>query len=380
MSWTALMPLKAAGARKSRLAGRLSAAERDRLTERMLAHVQGVLAEVRIIGRIVLLAEAPPPGWTARLIADEGRGLNAELAAARVMLGPGPLLVIHPDLPELTSEDVSALLSLAEEAGAASAPDHHATGTNAVAIADGRRWTFRFGPDSAARHRRAAPATIYRAGLAFDLDTEADLARLAAEVDAGTLTVLLRRREREPPTATLALRVPASRDQRLCLRRAKPLSISSFMAKQSAGILIYRRRGGIVEVLLVHPGGPFWRNRDEGAWQIPKGGIEAGETAAAAALRECAEELGVELEGVPRPLARIRQAGGKWVEAFALQHELDADAIVSAAFEIEWPPRSGMTQSFPEVDRAAWFGLAEARAKILPSQASLLDRFEALPI
>ena len=145
------------------------------------------------------------------------------------------------------------------------------------------------------------------------------------------------------------------------------------MAKESAGILLYRTRDAALEVLLVHPGGPFWRKRDAGAWQIPKGGIEDGETAAAAALRECKEELGVALEGVPRPLARIRQTGGKWVEAFALEQDIDADAISSISFEVEGPPRSGTMQSFPEVDRAAWFALDEARTKILPSQASLLD-------
>jgi predicted NUDIX family NTP pyrophosphohydrolase len=145
------------------------------------------------------------------------------------------------------------------------------------------------------------------------------------------------------------------------------------MAKESAGILLYRRQGGRLEVLLVHPGGPFWRNRDVGAWQIPKGGLEEGETAQAAALRECHEELGVAMVGKPLPLARIRQAGGKWVEAFALEQDIDADAIRSISFEVEWPPRSGTMRSYPEVDRAAWFALDEARDKMLPSQAPLLD-------
>ena len=145
----------------------------------------------------------------------------------------------------------------------------------------------------------------------------------------------------------------------------------------SAGILLYRRRGG-VEVLLVHPGGPFWRSRDVGAWQIPKGMVQAGEDPAAAAAREFEEELGTPLPGQPVPLARIRQKGGKWVEAFALEGDLDAATIRSNAFELEWPPRSGERQSFPEVDRAEWFTADAARAKILPSQAPLLDALEAM--
>lgn len=145
------------------------------------------------------------------------------------------------------------------------------------------------------------------------------------------------------------------------------------VSRESAGILLYRRDGGRLEVLLAHPGGPFWRNRDAGAWQIPKGGIEEGETAAEAAIRECEEELGTTIAGTPWPLARIRQSGGKWVEAFALEQDFDADAISSNSFEVEWPPRSGVLQSFPEVDRAAWFDLEAARTKMLASQAPLLD-------
>ena len=147
---------------------------------------------------------------------------------------------------------------------------------------------------------------------------------------------------------------------------------------RSAGILLYRRREGLLEVLLVHPGGPFWRNRDAGAWQIPKGEIEPGEHAAAAAVREFEEELGLAVPGHPFPLATIRQKGGKWVEAFALEGELAEDRIVSNCFELEWPPRSGRLQSFPEVDRAKWFSVEEARGMILPSQAPLLDAVEEL--
>lgn len=149
------------------------------------------------------------------------------------------------------------------------------------------------------------------------------------------------------------------------------------MKKLSAGIILYRRMNGGIEVLLVHPGGPFWRNRSEGAWMIPKGGVEEGEDAAACALREFEEETGTRLSGEPWPLCCIRQAGGKWVEAFALEGDLDPERIVSNHFTVEWPPRSGAFQSYPEVDRAAWFGLPEARAQILPSQAPILDALEA---
>lgn len=150
------------------------------------------------------------------------------------------------------------------------------------------------------------------------------------------------------------------------------------MAALSAGILLYRRREGAIEVLLVLPGGPYWRRRDAGAWQIPKGAVEADEDHAACALREFEEELGGRPSGALRPLARIRQAGGKWVEAFALEGDLDTAAIVSNRFEMEWPPRSGRRESFPEVARAAWFNPDEARAKMLPSQLPLLDALEAL--
>lgn len=148
------------------------------------------------------------------------------------------------------------------------------------------------------------------------------------------------------------------------------------MAALSAGILLYRRGGAGLEVLLVHPGGPFWRNRDDGAWMIPKGLVEPGEDAARAALREFEEELGSCLSGTPEPLGRIRQAGGKYVEAFAIEGDLDADAIVSNQFSMEYPPKSGHFRSFPEVDRAAWYGMAAARAKILPSQLPILDALE----
>lgn len=149
------------------------------------------------------------------------------------------------------------------------------------------------------------------------------------------------------------------------------------MALESAGILMWRRRAGL-EVLLAHFGGPYWRNKDDGAWAIPKGLIEPGETPEAAARREFEEELGVKPVGALVPLGRIRQRGGKWVEPFALEGDLDPDAIVSHVYKQEWPPRSGRLQEFPEVDRAAWFDLAEARVKILPSQRPILDALEAI--
>ncbi len=145
----------------------------------------------------------------------------------------------------------------------------------------------------------------------------------------------------------------------------------------SAGVLLFRMRGGALEVLLVKPGGPFWRNKDVGAWMIPKGGIEAGETAAQAALREFEEETGTRLTAVPFPLATVRQAGGKLVEAFALEGDLDAATASSNSFEVEWPPRSGQRRHFPEVVEVRWMGLAEARAMMLPSQLALLDALEA---
>lgn len=142
----------------------------------------------------------------------------------------------------------------------------------------------------------------------------------------------------------------------------------------SAGILLYRRSGPEPEVLLVRPGGPFWRSRDKGAWMIPKGLIEEGEDPAAAALREFEEELGTRPSGVLRPLGRSRQKGGKWVEAFCMEGDLDTSSISSAHFKMEYPPRSGQFRSFPEVDKAGWFDFARARECILSSQAPILDR------
>ena len=147
------------------------------------------------------------------------------------------------------------------------------------------------------------------------------------------------------------------------------------MAARSAGILLYRRRDGGTEVLLVHPGGPLWARRDEGAWSIPKGEYEASEDPLGAARREFEEELGSPPpDGPAEDLGQIRQKSGKWVRAFAVEGDLDADRIVSNTCELEWPPRSGRRIVIPEVDRAQWFGLDEAGKKINPAQAKLLER------
>jgi predicted NUDIX family NTP pyrophosphohydrolase len=145
------------------------------------------------------------------------------------------------------------------------------------------------------------------------------------------------------------------------------------MPRISAGLLLYRRRGPALEVLLVHPGGPFWRTRDLGAWSIPKGEAAPGEDLLGVARRELREEIGVDVDGAFLPLAPVRQAGGKLVHAWAVEADLDADAIVSNTFEMEWPPRSGRQQAFPEVDRAAWFAVDEARRRILSGQVPLID-------
>jgi predicted NUDIX family NTP pyrophosphohydrolase len=150
------------------------------------------------------------------------------------------------------------------------------------------------------------------------------------------------------------------------------------MAQSSAGVLLYRRSGKNLEVLLVHPGGPFWARRDVGAWSIPKGEFDAGEEPAAAARREFAEELGVELEGELSALGEVRQKGGKRVVGFAAEGNFDVTAILSNTFDMEWPPRSGRKQSFPEIDRADWFDFEVAREKMIDGQRPFLERLTAL--
>jgi predicted NUDIX family NTP pyrophosphohydrolase len=150
------------------------------------------------------------------------------------------------------------------------------------------------------------------------------------------------------------------------------------MARRSAGLLLYRRRDGAVELLLVHPGGPLWARRDAGAWSIPKGEVDEGEDPRAVALREFEEETG---HPAPRgelvALGEVRQRGGKLVTAWAAAGDLDPAAITSNTFTLEWPPRSGRRREFPEVDRAGWFDPATAREKLLAAQAELVDRLLA---
>lgn len=147
------------------------------------------------------------------------------------------------------------------------------------------------------------------------------------------------------------------------------------MAKLSAGIVLYRRCIGGLELLLVHPGGPFWKNKDDGAWSIPKGEYEPGEDPLSAARREFEEETGMPPPGGQFiPLGEVIQKSGKVVTAWALEGDCDAEAIRSNGFSLEWPPKSGKMQEFPEVDRAAWFSLDEARKKLNPSQCAFLDR------
>lgn len=145
------------------------------------------------------------------------------------------------------------------------------------------------------------------------------------------------------------------------------------MAVISAGVLLYRRTASGPEVLLAHPGGPFWTRKDAGAWSIPKGLVEAEEAPEAAARREFAEETGITIEAPLQPLGAFRQPGGKTVLAFAAEGDLDPAAIVSNTFTMEWPPRSGRNAEFPEIDRAAWFDPATAADKILKGQRPILD-------
>jgi predicted NUDIX family NTP pyrophosphohydrolase len=149
------------------------------------------------------------------------------------------------------------------------------------------------------------------------------------------------------------------------------------MPQRSAGILLFRRRPDGPEFLLVHPGGPFFRNRDLGVWTIPKGEIDPGEDPLTAAVREFREETGVEPAGPFVPLTPIRQKGGKQVLAWAAEGDLDPTAVRSNTFQLEWPPHSGRMQEFPEIDRAAFFPIDEARRRINPAQAALLDELLA---
>lgn len=152
------------------------------------------------------------------------------------------------------------------------------------------------------------------------------------------------------------------------------------MAKLSAGVLLYRTRDVVAEVLIAHPGGPFWARKDDGAWSIPKGEYSDGEDPWVAAQREFSEELGLSVPAGPRiDLGALKQSGGKVVTAFAVQSDLDISEARSNTFELEWPKGSGRLREFPEVDRVGWFPVVSARRKLLKSQQGFLDRLMARP-
>ena len=144
--------------------------------------------------------------------------------------------------------------------------------------------------------------------------------------------------------------------------------------KNAAGLLLYRHRGELLEVFLVHPGGPFWAKKDAGAWSLPKGEIGEDEDPLQAAKREFTEETGFPIEGEFRPLEPIKQPGGKVVQAWAIEADCDPAQVRSNVFTMEWPPKSGRAQQFPEVDRAEWFAVAEARKRIIAAQINFLDQ------
>jgi predicted NUDIX family NTP pyrophosphohydrolase len=148
--------------------------------------------------------------------------------------------------------------------------------------------------------------------------------------------------------------------------------------KLSAGILLFRKRELTLQLFLVHPGGPFWRNKDSGAWSIPKGEYEQGEDALEAAKREFREETGIEADGEWLPLGEIKQPSGKWIAAWALEGDCSPSAVRSNMFRMEWPPKSGRQQEFPEIDRADWFSVNEAKKRIVKGQVGFIDRVVAL--
>lgn len=150
----------------------------------------------------------------------------------------------------------------------------------------------------------------------------------------------------------------------------------NFMASQSAGILLYRIKEEGVEVLLVHPGGPFWKNKDLGVWSIPKGEFTNEEDALTAAKREFTEETGIVLSGNFIQLPPVKQKAGKVIYAWVIEGDIDPASISSNLFSMEWPPKSGKLQQFPEVDRGEWFGLVQAKQKINPGQVSLLEELQ----
>ncbi|HEY7682093.1 MAG TPA: NUDIX domain-containing protein [Gemmatimonadales bacterium] len=151
------------------------------------------------------------------------------------------------------------------------------------------------------------------------------------------------------------------------------------MPKTAAGLLLFRHAPGGLQVLLVHLGGPFWAGKDLGAWSLPKGEAAAGEELLSAARREFREEIGLDPFGTPFPLGQVKQSGGKVVHAWALEGDFEPGSLKSNTFAVEWPKGSGQVRHYPEVDRAAWFNLPEARRRILASQVPLLDVLAAAP-
>ncbi len=152
------------------------------------------------------------------------------------------------------------------------------------------------------------------------------------------------------------------------------------MATQSAGILLYRHNSNVLEVFLVHPGGPFWKNKDNGAWSVPKGEITGNEEPLATALREFKEETGITISGDFVKLTPVTQKGGKKVHVFALELDPDTTGLISNTFTLEWPPKSGKMQQYPEIDNYGWFDPAAAREKLNPAQAAFLDELQGLLI
>ncbi|MGB3344178.1 MAG: NUDIX domain-containing protein [Aequorivita sp.] len=152
------------------------------------------------------------------------------------------------------------------------------------------------------------------------------------------------------------------------------------MPKESAGILLYTKKDCEWKVLLAHPGGPFWAKKDLGAWSIPKGEMEIGESIMAAALREAGEELGIPLQGKLIPLISQKQQSGKWVHAAAMQSDFDPTNLHSNTFSLEWPPHSGKINSYPEIDKVAWFSFSEAKTKILKGQIPFIIQLENMLI
>lgn len=184
MTWTALLPYKPQGERKTRLSSRLSVEERAKLADALFAHVVGVLKQSPHVATTVILSRERPTGWQGDWIEDHGRGLNPELEAARATLGAAPLLILHTDLPLLAKGDVAALITAAQETGCAIAPDRHGTGTNALALADGRAFSFRFGAGSFRLHRTQggnSVAVVTRPSLGLDVDMPVDLDEAIAQ-------------------------------------------------------------------------------------------------------------------------------------------------------------------------------------------------------